>query len=185
MERAAEAISALAKDLARLDLSPGRAGQYAEALSRCLDEIDAARPWALAVSDSGDPAAYDVHWQEHTDQIRRAWAAPREATEDGAVAIALRVACCRRQSTVLYQAGADGTGCDWFLTTADDDTAFLGESKETWVLEVSGTMGDEAVFRKRLNAKVKQVQTEQTKHLRRVAAVVGFALGQLVLEEAA
>lgn len=95
-----------------------------------------------------------LSWESVTDQIRRNWNDLQEATEFGAVGIAILLIIRLTEYTVVQRAWK-GTGFDYWLGYKND---ILFQNKAR--LEVSGILkGDKKMVEYRVNQKIKQVET--------------------------
>ena len=160
------------------DLSAGMHGftpaygtVLAEAATVCLEEEQHTSGVAMKVTGTHE-LSVSLAWSCATEQQRRNWADPREATEYGAIACAILVA---RKLTGLQVTGQarKGTGFDWWLG-AEPDAA--GPFQNLARMEVSGIRkGDEAAIRMRVNQKQQQTtQSDATTSLPAWAVVVEF-----------
>jgi hypothetical protein len=119
---------------------------------------------------------FSVHWQETTDQIRREWADPQEATENGAVAIAILLVDKITDYHVVERAYKT-TGIDYWLGRKDD---FLLQNAAR--LEASGIReGNRKQIASRVKSKLRQSEQSEKTGLPIVVIVVEFGSPTAVL----
>lgn len=95
--------------------------------------------------------SYSLTWPPITDQSRRTWNDPEEATEQGAVGVAVLLAKKEIGYAVLERS-RKGTGFDYWI---GDDAALPFQNKGR--LEISGIrQGDDTVVRARVKQKMSQ-----------------------------
>jgi hypothetical protein len=141
----------------------------ASAAAVCLEERKHHLGAVISVRGHCD-VSFTLHWPETTDQIRREWADSQEATEEGAVAIAIVLSDMVTDYHVIERA-YKGLGFDYWLGKKTD---FLLQNAAR--LEVSGIRrGDDQEIDARVKRKIKQ--TEQSRHLKLPAVVIVVEFG--------
>ena len=142
-----------------LDLNHLSAGQpgltsalgaaMAEAGAVCLEEMPHSRGTQLLVRGVFQKS-HALNWPTVTDQMRRTWADPREATEKGAEGIAILLVKEETVFTTIERA-AIGTRIDRWLGHQSDTPYFQRKAR----LEISGILrGDDRNVKKRLQEKL-------------------------------
>ena len=133
-------------------LTPSCLQTLAEAASVCLEEQG--HPLSVRIALSGFVKGYaHVIRGEVTDQIRRTYADPGEATEWGACAIAIGLIRVLTPSAVISRSYV-GTGCDYWIGQGDP-IPFHRQAR----LEVSGIRSSNgAEVRKRMKLKINQLK---------------------------
>jgi hypothetical protein len=170
-------------DLGRLPaamekLLPELAVAMAYAAAVCLEE-EGHNPGALlgvwqADGDSSSARQFTLDWSRPTDEARRSWANPEEATEHGACAVAALLVEALTGLVILNRARR-GTGFDYWLGRRDENPPlFQGLTR----LEISGIRrGDNTVLRARERQKLAQIErgeTPQTRGLSGIVVIVEF-----------
>ena len=150
-------------------------GRYlAEAASICIDHQQHTLTAALEVVGDA-PEVFDLRRLQVNDQMARALADLKEATEFGAAGIAILLV---EETTEFHavQRAVNSTGIDYWLSEKDDpDLAFSAR------LEVSGSLsGGGSERKKRVRQKLKQTEQSDGRGLPAIVAVVEF--GELVAE---
>lgn len=110
-----------------------------------------------------------LRWPAINDQVRREWGDPEEATENGAVGIAILLVATLTEYHIV-QRSFKTTGVDYWLGLREDDL-FQHAAR----LEVSGTRrGDEKQIADRVKAKLRQVERSTNSGLPVFVVVVEF-----------
>lgn len=148
-------------------LSPAVCGQLVEAAVCCLAHQGHDNGAHMEVNGS----AVVVRCGDLDPRANASHADRQDATEDGAVAIAIALIRAGTDLDVV-QRSWKGTGFDYFLTSGTGNAPFEGSA----CLEVSGILAeDDLSMRRRVAAKVKQVDAGDGA-LPGYVAVVGFSL---------
>jgi hypothetical protein len=155
-------------------ITKGQGRYLAEAASVCIDDQGHALVSKLGVLGDHDKV-FDLRRLAVQDQMSRALADLKEATEFGAEALAILLV----QELTEFQAvlrAVTMTGVDYWLADKDDaDLALSGR------LEVSGTLaGGEAERKKRVREKLKQTSQSDSRGIPAMVVVVEF--GDLIAE---
>lgn len=149
-------------------ISAGLAASYYEAVSICMQRHHSS-PAEISISHTTDVKA-NISWVEPTDTTLRAWANEIDATEAGAVGIAL-ASVEISDGLVAYARAETRTGADYYLGPADSSLLDLENSHR---LEVSGiSLDSESKLRARLRNKLAQAKSGNS-NLPAIAAIVGF-----------
>jgi hypothetical protein len=145
---------------------------YAAAV--CFEEEGHAAGVQLAVSEESEPRRrFTLSWPATTDQARRSWADPDEATEQGACAVAALLVEAIAGLHVLHRSRR-GTSFDYWLGPPGQLEPLFQEKTP---LEVSGIRHakDDAEVRARERQKIGQVarkEKPETAALPRVVVIV-------------
>ena len=133
-------------------LSPRMGAAMAEAAGVCFDDCGHCSPTTLRLlGDLGGKA--DVSWQVPDQQAKRSWADESYATEQGAYAVAIGIACQAR-GLVALERSRKFNGFDYWLGR-DETTLFTNKVR----LEVSGIRrGTAAQLTARVRQKVNQIE---------------------------
>ncbi|AUX22418.1 uncharacterized protein SOCEGT47_029210 [Sorangium cellulosum] len=140
-------------------------------------------PTTLRVARDEEPVTEpELAWSEPTQPERNANANRRDATCDGAYAVAL--VCLERQMNLVAVARAeDLTGADWYVAPAGKGTTEAGapnlDDPDLMRLEVGGH-DDRPSLPHELKIKVHQLQAGKSS-IPGIAVVVGFKKAQLVI----
>jgi hypothetical protein len=140
-------------------------------------------PTLLSVSRDDAPATqHPLAWSEPTQPERNANANRRDATCDGAYAVAL--VCLERQMNLVAVARAeDLTGADWYVAPAGKGTTETGspnlDDPDVMRLEVGGH-DDRPSLSHALKLKVRQLEAGESS-MPGIAVVVGFKKAHLVI----
>ena len=150
-------------------ISAYEGGSLAEAASVCLEANAHCSPVALAVRGDYQRSA-SLSFLEVTDQMRRTHGDAEVATERGACAIAILLACRLSEYTVVHRS-YKGTGVDYFLGDRND---FLFQQKAR--LEVSGIdKGSEADIRRRKKIKLEQTRRSDALQIPAIVVIIEFS----------
>ena len=165
-------LSDLAKGLPAITSS---FGQYlAEAGAVCLESQGHQQGRILDVQGE-QPQQYPIYWPHVTDQLSRCLNDPDEATEYGAVGIAVLITKKLVGYSVVDRS-RKGTGFDYWL---GDEAGVPFQNKAR--LEVSGIRnGDEKALKSRVNKKLRQTDPSDSTGLPAYIVVVEF--GRPVVE---
>ncbi len=117
---------------------------------------------------------YTLIFPELTNQIRLAWKDLQEATEHGAVCVAIILIINKTKYTVIERA-VKKTGIDYWLGEKDKTENDLPFNKSAR-LEVSGILqGNNKHIQKRLNLKLDQTKQSDSTKLPKFIAIVEFS----------
>jgi hypothetical protein len=156
-------------------VSPGVAGNYAEAVRVCLDRHHASRA-EFQLTDNGRVEKAIAEWETADRRTKGAWANRDDATRDGAYGLALAAIEIMRGLVAVSRAETR-TGADYYLGVRD---AVLVDLEASIRLEVSGTdEGGHSVINGRLKQKLEQAN-EGRSNLPAMATVVGFRALQII-----
>ena len=141
------------------DLSSGATGvtpaygrSLAEAAGVCLDDQEHANPIRFHIPDI-DPQTCDLTWPTISERTRLTWNDDEDATEHGAMAIAL-LFTIRFLGYRIVGRMKKGKGVDFLLARSTSDA-----SEEPVYLEVSGIRhGNAATIQRRLKEKLQQTE---------------------------
>jgi len=148
-------------------LSPSSGTRLAQAAAVCLERQLHAKSVVLKVQ--GDwQVAFTLKWQRITDQMRREWGDPIEATENGACAIAILLVDALTDYHIVHRAYRT-TGIDYWLCNEGD--SFLTIAAR---LEVSGIARGLDRLESRVRAKLKQTTQSDGSGLPAFVVVVEF-----------
>lgn len=154
-------------------LTPEVGHTLAQAAAVCLQQSSHAPGVSLECVGSFK-SVYELHWSEpaNAEQAARTWADQQEATESGAVGVAIALVR-KAASKVVWQRSAKGTGVDYWLCDAGDEPQlFQGTSR----LEVSGIRtGSSAMVEQRARQKLKQVERSNSSGTDAYVAIVEFS----------
>ncbi|WP_428261611.1 hypothetical protein [Haliangium sp.] len=146
-------------------LTGSRAAAFVEAASVCLWE-EGHRCDSLLEVDGDIEARYRLLWKQPDEQVRRTYADPQEATEEGATAVAIAVLIDVTDYVVVSRS-IKGTGFDYWLGHEAGNFAAR--------MEVSGVRrGAESVVDGRLREKLRQMMPSDHRGLPGYAIVVEF-----------
>ncbi|MCU0499943.1 MAG: hypothetical protein MUF87_21540 [Anaerolineae bacterium] len=153
------------------------AAHHMQACLICLDYHRHVSGLQLTVVNEQTNEKYYLNWDEQVDdQMRRSWKDLQEATEQGAVAIAILLVINCTEYTIIERA-AKGNGFDyWLLEDALYDENELIPTG-TARLEVSGIIHaeKEREIRARVKEKIKQTQVSDDGHLPALIMVIEFS----------
>jgi len=136
----------------RDDVTPGRGGAFAEAAAVCLDEQGHELGVHMQVGGSFDEL-FAVSWPTVTEQMRRQWNDPEEATENGAYGVAILLTQ-RLTGLSALKRSRKGPGFDYWVGKPD---SLLFQDAAG--LEVSGIrQGDSKAVAARVRQKLRQVR---------------------------
>ena len=120
--------------------------------------------------------SFALDWPATTDQLRREWADPQEATENGAVAVAILLADIMTEYYVIERS-YKSTGIDYWLGKKDE--FFLQKAAR---LEASGIRnGERHSVDARVKAKLKQSEQSKSTGLPVVVVVVEFGTPDAIM----
>jgi hypothetical protein len=145
-------------ELARLGdgypgLSPNGGLHLAQACAVCLQERRHISGICRLATRGAFEASYRLVWPEVGDQILRQWNDEQEATEEGAVGIAILFITHRTEYQVVLRS-RKGTGFDYWLGRKDD-SLFQSSAR----LEVSGIrVGMPREIARRVESKIQQTK---------------------------
>lgn len=124
---------------------------FAEASAVCLE--DQGHSLGATLTVSGDfQDAFKLYWTDVTDQMRRCYNDPQEATEWGACGVAILLIQTLTEFTIIERS-FKGTGIDYWLGHEDDDLPFQNKAR----LEISGIRnGDAGAIARRVRQKLSQ-----------------------------
>lgn len=158
-------------------ISPGLAASFCEAVAICLQRHHSS-PVEVSIKHITEVTA-TVNWVKPDDTTLRAWANEIDATEAGAVGIAL-ASVELSDGLVAYARAETRTGADYYLGPADASPLDLENSHR---LEVSGICSDnESKLRSRLRKKIAQAKAGIS-NLPAIAAIVGFSSKTVLLAD--
>ena len=132
-------------------ISPPFGKAIAEAAGVCLESQGHAQLTAIVIKGYIDDE-FRLSWPQVTEQARRTWNDPEEATEYGATAIAVLLA--RQELGYLaIERSPKGTGIDYWLGEESDALSFERKAR----LEISGIrVGSSTQVRARVRQKLQQ-----------------------------
>jgi hypothetical protein len=145
-------------ELARLGdgypgLSPNGGIHLAQACAVCLQERRHISGTCRLAMRGAFEASYSLVWSEVGDQVFRQWNDEQEATEAGAVGIAILIITHRTDFQVVLRS-RKGTGFDYWLGRKDD-VLFQSSAR----LEVSGIrVGMQREIDRRVDSKIQQTK---------------------------
>ena len=146
-------------------ISRAKGNELAEAGAVCLESQGHTRGACLTVRN-GANNSYRLDWPPVTDQARRTWNDEEEATEDGAVGIAVLLAS-REIGYAVVLRSRKGTGFDYWL--GENVLDFKAS------MEVSGIRnGNDSQVRARVQEKLRQMNRSNALGLPAYAIVVEF-----------
>lgn len=126
-------------------------GALAQAAAVCLEDQEHTVGVSLSVSGVFTKS-FAVHWPEVSDQTRRCYNDPEEATEWGACGVAILLVLALTDYTVVERS-RKGTGFDYWLGHEDDDLPFQHKAR----LEISGIRnGNNSAIDRRVKQKLLQ-----------------------------
>ncbi|WP_438038256.1 hypothetical protein [Sorangium sp. So ce128] len=163
-------------DLAKgmFGLTPATGERLAECGAVCLSEEGHETGVTLRLAGPFE-CAFTVHWQFVTDQMRRTYDDPDEATEEGACCIAIlimRQVLCDHE---VVRRSRKPTGFDYWLGTEDPKQPLLFNDMAR--LEVSGIRtGTPTLVRARTKQKLKQTEQSDNTKLPAYVVIVEFGL---------
>lgn len=151
-------------------ITPSIGSMLAEAAAVCL-ESQGHIPGVFLLIRGGKSNGYKVTWAPITAQARdRAWNDESNATEWGAVGIAILLAKPETGYDAVDQS-RKGTGFDYWLGDASDAPVFQHKAR----LEVSGVrQGDDDAVRARVRQKLRQTDQSAGMSLPAYAIIVEF-----------
>ncbi len=140
-------------------VTPELGSAFAQAAAVCLELQGHDQGTHLRI-DGQIAGSYPLAWPPAGDQARRAWADHQEATEFGAIAIAMMLIKDATDYTVIERA-VKGTGIDYWLGYDEDAPPFQNRAR----LEVSGILSAEGTaddvvraIDRRVREKLRQTQ---------------------------
>lgn len=149
-------------------LTPDRGATLAQAAAVCLESASHGLRSELTVVVGDETCTVSMLRPEVTDQMRRCYNDPEDATEQGACAVAILLVRDLTGLSIVEQS-RKGTGFDYWLGS-DGDLLFRAR------LEVSGIrLGDEATVRTRVHQKCKQTRRSDSLRLPAYVVVVLFS----------
>lgn len=158
-------------------LTPEAGAFLAQAGVVCLESQGHTTGDALAVSGALGEFAEELQWEPADAQARRNWNDLQEATEYGAVGVAILLVQRHTKHAVLKRA-RKGTGFDYWLGPADRHP-FQHKAR----LEVSGLLkGTASAMRTRVRQKVEQTKLS-ARTLPAYIVVVEFGAPQCVVDQ--
>lgn len=150
-------------------ISRAKGNELAEAGAVCLESQGHTRGARLTVRN-GANNSYRLDWPPVTDQARRTWNDEEEATEDGAVGIAVLLASREIGYTVVSRS-RKGTGFDYLLGEELGEGVLDSKAR----MEVSGIRnGNDSQVRARVQEKLRQMNRSNALGLPAYAIVVEF-----------
>lgn len=152
---------------------PGISGpvgaSLAEACGVCLESQGHVQGVTLSVRSLRN-SSYFLYWPPISNQSRRAWNDPDEATESGAAGVAALLAI-RETGYTIIERSPKGTGVDYWLGDGSDTSVFERKAR----LEVSGIrQGDDSVVRVRVRRKLNQTYPSDNAGLPVYVIIVEF-----------
>ena len=155
-------------------ISPAMGASLAEAGGVCLESQGHTQGVQLIVRGYSDNV-YTLVWPPITEQSRRSWNDPENATEYGALGIGILIAKAEIGYEVIRRSWK-GTGFDYWIGLASDE-GFVNKAG----LEISGIRdGDEHIIRARVREKLQQ--TDRSEHLRLEIYVIVVEFGRPLAE---
>lgn len=154
-------------------LTSEKASALVQAAAVCLHENGHRSGLALQVIAS-PPSKHALEFDPPTAQARRANADLQEATEDGAMAVAIAVITRITKHRVVLRS-RKGTGFDWWLGPSPG----VFEAR----LEISGILNGPGEVSGRVKEKLKQMTPTDAGGLPGYAAVIEFGTPQAVIVE--
>ena len=149
-------------------ISPAVGAALAEAGGVCMESQGHERGVALTVRGY-HKNCYAVVWPCITEQSRLTWNDPENATEYGAVGVAVLIAKAITGYEIVRQS-RKGTGFDYWMGKTSDE-GFANKAG----LEISGIRkGDNRIIRKRVNEKLRQTDRPDDPKLEIYVIVVEF-----------
>jgi len=154
-----------------------QAAQHVQACLICLDHHQHVTGIQLTVVDERTNERFYLSWEETVDEhMRRSWKDLQEATEYGAVAIAILLVINCTEYTIIERA-VKGTGFDYWLledTFYDEEEIFPSGTAR---LEVSGIIHAEkdSEIRARVREKKKQTEVSDDRRLPALIIVTEFS----------
>ena len=157
-------------------ITPAVGGYLAEAGSICLESQGHNPGVGLSVrGESTTTHTLTLTWLPATDQARNAWIDEDNATEYGAIGVAILLAKDQIGYTVIRQSRR-GTGFDYWMGDTSDE-GFQDKAK----LEISGIrQGDDNAIRTRIRRKLRQ--TDLSKRLSLPAYVIVVEFGRPIAQ---
>ena len=133
-------------------ITPSFGKAIAEAAGVCLESQGHAQFTAIVVRGYIDDELR-LSWPQITEQVRRTWNDPEEATEYGATAVAVLLA--RQELGYLaIERSSKGTGIDYWLGEESDALSFERKAR----LEVSGIRrGSDADIARRVRERLERI----------------------------
>ena len=155
-------------------ISPAMGASLAEAGGVCLESQGHTQGVQLIVRGYSDNV-YTLVWPPITEQSRRSWNDPENATEYGALGIGILIVKAEIGYEVIRRSWK-GTGFDYWIGEASDE-GFVNKAG----LEISGIRdGDEHIIRARVREKLQQ--TDRSEHLRLEIYVIVVEFGRPLAE---
>ncbi len=155
-------------------ISPAMGASLAEAGGVCLESQGHTQGVRLIVRGYSDNT-YTLVWSPITEQSRRSWNDPENATEYGALGIGILIAKAEIGYEVIRRSWK-GTGFDYWIGLASDE-GFVNKAG----LEISGIRdGDEHIIRARVREKLQQ--TDRSDHLKLEIYVIVVEFGRPLAE---
>ena len=158
-------------------VSEGQVSSHIEACLVCLDHHKHVTGIPLTIVEEGSSRKVDLYWEETIDeQTRRSWKDLSDATEYGAIAIAILLVINCTEYTIIERS-VKGTGFDYRLLEKDryDEEDLFPEG--TARLEVSGIMHakTDAEILRRVREKKKQTELSDGSGLPALIIVTEFS----------
>lgn len=155
-------------------LTRAKAAAFVEAASVCLWERSHRDKTVLHVQGQFE-VQYDMGWEHPTEQTRRTYADPQEATEEGATAVAIAVVVDSTEYVVVERAMKSG-GFDYWLGY---EPAVLAAR-----LEISGIRdGTASSIKARMKQKLEQMSPSDDSGFPGYAVVVEFGRPEARVEK--
>lgn len=153
-------------------ISPVWAATLVEACIVCLARQNHSPGTEMLVNDNLKEQ-FSLNWTDlYSDQLDRTWKDQEEATELGAVCLAVQLALEMTDYTVIERS-AKTTGFDYWLGDATDDELIFEKKAR---LEISGIFnGDFRSVNTRYRVKVKQTKQSDDSGLPAYIAVIEFS----------
>ena len=149
-------------------ISPSVGAALAEAGGVCLESQGHEQGIQLTVRGYHDNS-YAMAWPCITRQSRLSWNDPENATEQGAVGVAVLIAKAQIGYEIIRQSWK-GTGFDYWMGTASDE-GFVNKAG----LEISGIReGDNRIIKTRVRQKLQQTDRSDYPQLEIYVIVVEF-----------
>lgn len=155
-------------------ISPRVGASLAEAGGVCLESQGHAVGVQLTVRGYIDNS-YALSWPRITEQSRQSWNDPENATEHGAMGIAVLIAKEEIGYEIIRRSWK-GTGFDYWMGKASDE-GFVNKAG----LEISGIRkGDNSIIKARVRQKLQQ--TDQSDHTQLEIYVIVVEFGRPLAE---
>jgi hypothetical protein len=145
--------------------------RLAHAAGFCLEQQKHRKGVALDVRDGAEEklkATFELTWPKVTEQIRKEWGDPVEATENGACGIAILLVDALTDYHIVHRSYRS-TGIDYWLAKREDELL-----QNAARLEVSGIRRGIERMNARLTAKLKQTAQSDGTALPAIVIVIEF-----------